>query len=243
MKVILIDNLKSKIDNSHVRWHLSSQQIWIGQEKNYYEIEESIGKSYGSFNWLFSGEDTILFDKEILKLKSGVIKVNEPINVTTRNLELFNINNREGTIKLFEPSNASCELGDYTIYYSNEDALVSSRGMLKVDDQTIVMDITKDFSFIIKEDELVGWILRNSSRHLVGDDMNCIDSGSHSVDFIKTTLVKYLILIESLNKELTIDDEEKLMNDFKTLYECLETCTLTPVVVIKESIINILDFM
>ena len=115
--------------------------------------------------------------------------------------------------------------------------------MLKVDDQTIVLDITKDFSFIIKEDELAGWILKNSSRHLVGDDMNCIDSGSHSVDFIKTTLVKYLILIESLNKELTIDDEEKLMNDFKTLYECLETCTLTPVIVIKESILNILDFM
>ena len=48
------------------------------------------------------------------------MQYNEPINVTTRNLELFNINNREGTIKLFEPSNASCELGDYTIYYSNK---------------------------------------------------------------------------------------------------------------------------
>jgi len=241
MKVVLIDNLKSNINNSNVRWYLSSQEIWIGQEKNYEEIEKSIEKSYGSFNWLFSGEDTILFDKENLKLTSSVIKVNEPISVTERNFELININNREGTIRLFEPSNFICELGDYTTYYSNEDALVSYRDMLKADNKIIVLNITEDFCFIVKEDELAGWILKNSSRHLVGDEMNYIDI--QSTDFIKTTLVTYLRLIKNLNKELTSDDEEKLMNDFKALHEYIKTCTLAPVIAIKENILNILDFM
>jgi hypothetical protein len=241
MKVVLIDNLKSNIDDSHVRWYLSSQEIWIGQEKNYEEIEESIGKSYGSFKWLFSAADTILFDKENLKLTSSVVKVNEPINVTERKLEV--INSREGTIKLVEASNFSCELGDCTTYYSNEDTLVSCRSMFKLDNQIIALDITKDFSFIVKGYELVGWILKNSSRHLIGDEMNCIDSEIQSTDFIKITLVKYLKLIKKLNDELTSDEEEKLTNDFKALYERIKTCTLTPVVAIKESILNVLDFM
>lgn len=241
MKVVIIDDLKNNIDDSHVRWYLSSQEIWIGHEKNYEEIEESIEKSYGSFKWLFSEADTILFDKKNLKLTSSVVKVNEPINVTIRKLDV--INRREGTIKLVDASNFNCKLGNYTTYYSYEDTLVSCRNTFKLDNQIIALDITKDFSFIIKGNELVGWILKNSSRHLIVDEMNCIDSEFQSTDFIKITLIKYLKLIEKLNEELTSDEEEKLTNDFKVFYEYIKTCTLAPVAAIKESILNVLDFM
>lgn len=243
MKIELIDNLQSNICNSNVRWYLSSQEIWIGEEKDYQEIEKSIGKSYGSFKWLFSGADTILFDKVNLTFTTGVIKVNEPINVIEGNLEFININNREGTIKLIEANNSSCELSDCTIYYSNEDVLVSYRGNLELDDQIIVFSITKDFSFIVKDKALVGWILKNSSSHITKDEINYIDSAVQSTGYTADILVKYLNLINKLSEELTSEDEEKLINDFKTLYECIKTCTLPPIVAIKENILNVIDFM
>jgi hypothetical protein len=241
MKVAIIDDLKNNIDDSHVRWYLSSQEIWIGHERNYEEIEESIGKSYGSFKWLFSEADTILFDKKNLMFTSSVIKVNEPISLIEGKFEV--INRRKGTIKLVEASNFNCELGDRTTYYSDEDILVSAKNTLKLGDEIIELGITNDFSFIVKGDELVGCILKNSSRHLIVDRINCIDSQFQSTDFIKTTLINYLKLIEKLDEELTSDEEEKLMNDFKVLYEGIVTCTMEPVIAIKESILNVLDFM
>ena len=55
-------NERPIISNIEIRWYLSS--VWIGKEKNYYEIEMLKNTSYGSFNWLWSDVDTILFDKQ-----------------------------------------------------------------------------------------------------------------------------------------------------------------------------------
>lgn len=77
---ININNIQI-ISNTDVRWYLSNQIIWIGKEKNYDEIDELINKSYGSFKWLWSDSDTILFNKEDLNFIGAVIKLNKPIIV------------------------------------------------------------------------------------------------------------------------------------------------------------------
>lgn len=74
-------DVKQSLSNTEVRWYLTSQIVWIGKEKNYNEIEELKNTSYGSFNWLWSEADTILFNEEDLDFIGAVIKLNEPIAV------------------------------------------------------------------------------------------------------------------------------------------------------------------
>lgn len=244
MKIKLIDNLKSNINNSNIRWHLSGQIIWIGKEQNYEEIEETlIEKSYGSVKWLYSDADTLLFDRKKLIFTTGVIKVIEPINLTEESFDFINVNSQEGTIKLDEAKYFDYEFGECTKYHFKEDILVCYESSFKLDEPIITVSITEDFDFIVKENELVGWVLRNSSRHIVKDGMNCIDSIVQNSDYTKEILVKYLSCINQLNEELMDDEEEKLKNDFKILYESIETCSESPLVAIKENILNVLDFM
>lgn len=54
----------SELNNNDVKWYFFDEHLWITKYKDYSEIEESILKSVGSFNWLYEINDTVLFNKE-----------------------------------------------------------------------------------------------------------------------------------------------------------------------------------
>lgn len=242
MKIQVIDKVKVNIKNLNIRWYLSSQEIWIGNVKEYTDIEKMIEECYGSFKWLYSDADTLLFKKESLIFTSGIIKVNEVINIQQDDLCLTNVNYLEGNIKLNERKNLNYQFSQYTKYFPKQDILMSCDRDFKEEFLTVV-DITEDFSFIVINEILVGWILKNSSNHLVKDEVNEINITTKSNDTIKNILVEYIILIKKLNEELTDLKEEKLRDDFKKLYKNINGCTEPALIAIKENIINILEFM
>lgn len=240
LQVIFLDKRSCNFDNSDVRWYLSGQEIWIGKENNYEEIEEFTGKAYGSFNWLYSSADTLIFDKDTLEFKSGIFKVKEPVTVS--NNEIKNVITKEGTIALAERKNTDCELCIISKYNPDADTLISYNIKVDFKETVNVFHITDDFYFIINDDEPAGIVLKNASKHIVKDDCNNVVVPEKNNDFAKSVLEKYLYLIERLNADIE-SDEEALKNDFKLLLEQIQTSTIQSVTAIRENIVSILDYM
>ena len=104
----------------------------------------------------------------------------------------------------------------------------------------IVVGLTNDFNFIVKENKLVGWVLRNASQHITAGKNNIIEYGVdvENLNLLKTCLVKY---IKAINK-LDTDFLTEALEDLRSLYEELKLNNLFQINVIKESILGILDF-
>ena len=64
---------ESRIHNDDIKWYLANESLWITKYDNYADIEKSMGNSYGSFNWLYEVNDTLLFEKESGKIIGGQI--------------------------------------------------------------------------------------------------------------------------------------------------------------------------
>lgn len=239
MKIELIYGLKNKIKNCHVRWYISSQLIWIGEETDYDELEERYTNSYGSFNWLYSGNDTLLFDMESLYFEAGIIKVNEPIEIIPDKKSLPNI--FEGNIRISETKKFNYNFVGNTIYYSNEDMLVCCEEYNNQNNNIIHFGLTEDFSFDIIDNKLVGWCLKNASMHILPDEMNYINNNHENAEVDKIILTKYLYLIEIWNADTY--DEEKSKESLEELYKYAKETNSFVSRAIEESISNILDYM
>ncbi|MHC5215109.1 hypothetical protein ACYSNR_00470 [Enterococcus sp. LJL128] len=240
---ISISKLKSKrIGYSIVRWYPASQEIWIGEEKNYKEIEEKIPKSYGSFQWLFSEDDTLLFDRKSMLLTSAIIKISEPIIVESNNFS-YSLETIEGTLELEDKGNLFMHLSDQTIYYKNQDILLSYNEELKDFNQVVLVKLTEDFSFVLRENQLLGFLLRNSSRHVLPESKYIVQDRNEEIKQNREVLTDYLNLIQLLDLDLTDKKEKVLEAKFQEIVERLETNSSDFSEGIKESIENILDFM
>lgn len=242
MNITIINNLNNEIENSSIRWYLSSQEIWIGKKGSYAEIEESIGRSYGSFRWLFSDSDTLLFDKEKLIFTTGVLKIDEPINVIEGEFNYAGIRKQKGTIKLTYKKNHDYKIGTFSEYYTTNDILFSYNNGTKLNELQIV-ELTIDFSFLIQYDQIIGWILRNASSHLTIDAINNLDNMSEAHNSTRKILENYLILTNQLNNELTYEEEQRLKRDLENLYENIKVLNAPAIEAIKESIRQVIDFM
>lgn len=240
MNVELIRKFKNKIKNNHVRWYLSSQIVWIGEEKEY-DIEKYYNNSYGSFNWLHSGEDTILFNNENLEFKLGIMKVAEPIEVVSGNLNI--INELEGNIKLTDSENCNCRLSGETIYYKDEDLLVSKKEQTLFKEGVISVRITKEFYFDVIDAELVGWKLKNASRYIVSDKKIFIKNNIQNIESDKVILIRYIELVNILDTDMNIFKEKQLKDEFKKLGKYVENHNSSVSEAIKESVLNILEYM
>lgn len=240
MNIILSNNVEKKIDNSEVRWCLHDQSIWIGKEKNFYEVESIIKECYGSFAWLASDDETLLFDKKNLIFRSGVIKIYEPIQVIEDYLNYEDIRKEEGNIELGQTGFFNCTIYGYTKYYSKEDILVVNK-YNSPNKEIIAISITNDFSFIIKSNELVGWILKNSSSHIAPAKYGGTDIPVEYSEYTRNLLTKYLRLVNQLDMDFI--DNEKLIMDLEELYSSVGNYTKVNIMSIKDNIPNIIDII
>ena len=239
MKIIVKENIKNNFTDKNVRWYLADGNIWIGLEKTYEEIEESIPESYGSFIWLNNGADTLLFDKTKALFLTGILDVMEPINLESVILNK-DINYVTGTIEIVKKEHCFFTFESEIIYDINQDALISCPDNNLRDNSIIVVELSNDFNFIVKENKLIGWILRNASQHITVAKNNIIECGldAENLNLLKTSLIKY---IKAINK-LDTDFLTEALEDLRSLYEELKLNNLFQINVIKESILGILDF-
>lgn len=236
----IFDNSESKFKNIQARWYLSSQNIWIGLQKKHFEIEELIPKSYGSFQWLWSEADTLLFDRESLILSTAILKINGLINLKPDKFALSMAEKSSCNISLKYKDNFSISLSDTVDYFMGEDILFSYVSNL---DHTIKLTkcmLTDDFGLIVQNDLLMGWILYNASIHLVPDEDVFVNQ-DNSLLGLRKVLGEYLEIVKHLDTVSTEIEEDEVKNKLKLLHQDIRDYSNPQFIAIKNSISNILE--
>ncbi|AIQ11386.1 hypothetical protein [Paenibacillus durus] len=239
---LIIDNIQTII-NEEIRWYLSSQIIWIGKAKDYKDIEELKKNSYGSFDWLWSDADTILFNKDDLKFSGAVIKLTEPINIIKEESDIKQIEVKHGSIKLREKKNFNSQLSYITEYYPREDKIISYSEKWDKLERVVLVDMTENFSFVLQNDEMVGFVLVNASKHVVSDSIHFVEErGTVEPDFsLKLSL--FLELVEMMENEVAQIEETELKKLFTKIYEEILPYEGTNYIALRDTILNVIDYM
>lgn len=160
---VFIKSEKSCLHNDDIKWYLADESLWITQYDNYEDIENSIQNSYGSFNWLYEVNDTLLFEKRSGKFMLAVISLSDKI-ITLGDIEDRGIRETEGVLYLTEKKYSNFEFSNL-VYFSMKKDYLCSR-IEKSNTELLKLSLSTDFHFFICENELVGWGLKNASRHL-----------------------------------------------------------------------------
>ncbi|WP_228469520.1 hypothetical protein [Paenibacillus sp. JNUCC31] len=241
MKVIIDHNLSDI--NEEIRWYLSSQIIWIGKAKDYKEIEELKKTSYGSFDWLWSDADTILFNKDDLNFSGAVIKLTEPINVIKEESDIKQFEVKSGSIKLRVKKNFSNKLSHITEYYTKEDKIISYSEKWNKSERVVLVSMTGNFSFVLQTDEMVGFILVNASKHIISDGIHFVEArGAAEPDF-SLKLSMFLELVEMMESEIPEIEESELKKSFAKIYEEILPYEGTNYIALRDTILNVIDYM
>lgn len=162
---ILIKEVNSSIQDSDVKWYLADESLWITSYSDYSGVEKSIANCFGSFNWLYNVNDTLLFEKEDGKFKLAIINLTgkvEVIEAPIRN----HISVKKGEIYFLKPELCDYEFRGKVNYVCEKDYLYSCPSEFLQDNDTIILFITCNFGFFIHEQLLVGWMLKKASNHL-----------------------------------------------------------------------------
>ncbi len=229
------------ISNLEIRWYLSS--VWIGKEKNYYEIEMLKNTSYGSFNWLWSDVDTILFDKDSLDFISAVIKLNEPIIVKRDKTSIMFAEEKYGNIKISNVGNFDCKLSDFTEYYVEEDILLSYSEKWIRTKPSIEVKVTLDFSIVLQNNEMVGIVIYKASKHLLPDSEYLIDKNENTESNLCIMLGDFFQLLEKIDDDLTQHERLELKMLFLEIYEQALPYPDLQYKALRDTILNVIDYI
>ncbi|RAT97934.1 hypothetical protein [Brevibacillus sp. Leaf182] len=244
MKVMKINYEDTQsISNAWVRWYLSSQIVWIGKEKNYNEIEKLQNTSFGSFKWLWSDADTLLFQQDNLEFIGAVIKLNEPIIVNQDKINISLIEEKNGNIKLSENKNFNCKLSDFTEYFVEDDTILCYSEKWNRIQPSIEIKISADFSFVIQNDELMGIVLYKASWHLLPDGIHVVEENTHIHPDLRVKLCRFFELIAIMDNDLTQIEESELKNSLLEIYEEVSCYGELSYKALRDTIFNVLDYM
>ena len=222
---------ESHIHNDDIKWYLSDESLWITKYNNYADIEKSIESSYGSFNWLYEVNDTLLFEKGSGKFSLAVINLSGKITVVDSKEEKI-VHKIKGDLYLSEKEQCNFEFDDIVYYVCNKDYLYSYSEKCICDKDVVELSITTDFSFFLYLNSLIGWGMENASRHLKITN-ECINVfNEHATEW----LTAYFTALKLWEK-----DEETTIA-LKTLLAEVQKYNDVPSLAIKERLNNILLF-
>lgn len=226
---ILTKNQSSVLCNHDVKWYLSDEKLWITKHNDYTDIEKSIAKSIGSFNWLYEINDTILFSKGDGKFETAIIDLSGKIKTGDLDDFLISITRKvKGELFLDEKENCNFEFSSPITYAKSSDYLISVSSNMKVEELSILF-IVDDFGFIVMNNQLEGWILKNASKHI------CISQVCEKISDNNPELLAMYLNALNLWEANEDDDTEEL----KKLLESIKTKDVFSLA-IKNSIMNVL---
>lgn len=227
---VFIRQEKSDIHNDDIRWYLADEALWVTHYENYVDIEKNIGYSWGSINWLYEINDTLLFERTDGRFNSAVIDLSQKINVT-ENAPPFKIQEKEGNLYLVEKKFLNFEFSRKAYYAFKEDYLYSCKERFLLHKDVTKLSITTDFHFFVCKNELVGWGLKNASRHLQVSGMQNQEINEHT----KEWLAMYLKALKSW------EEDESKVDMLVNLYEKVRGYNDVTSLAIKESLNYILQ--
>ena len=228
---VCIRQEECNINNDDVKWYLSDESLWITEYDNYADIEKSIENSYGSFNWLYDVNDTILFKKGSGKFSLSVINLSGKINVINNMKEKI-VHKVKGDLYLSEKEHCNFEFNDLVYYVSAKDYLYSYSEKCICDKAVVELSITTDFSFFLYSNSLIGWGMRNASRHLKTTNECVKAANEHAAEWLTAYFTALKLWEEDENKTIAL----------KTLLTEVQKYNDVPSLAIKESLNNILSF-
>ena len=211
----------SVLNNSDVKWYLFDEKLWITKYKDYSEVEKSILKSVGSFNWLYENNDTVLFNKEG-RFETAIIDLAGRINIGKfkEYTELIKLG-KKWDLFLAEKKNIDFEFDSSIVYAENEDILFSFPKKFDNQKDSIIF-IVDDFGVVIINHQLKGWCLKKASEHI------CI-SQEYNKEINSQVLARYLNALklweedEDATKLKCLLEESKIKEDefSRALTECI----------------------
>lgn len=206
MKVIE-RNKSTNLLNSDVKWYLFDEKLWITKCKNYLEVEESILKSIGSFNWLYEINDTVLFNKEE-GFETAIIDLAGRIDIGLfqKNTNIIQVG-KKANLFLAEKKNSDFEFSSPIIYSENEDVLFSFPVNFEKQEYSIVF-IVDDFGFVIISHRLKGWFLRKASEHIYIAE-------EHNKEVTPHILARYLNSLKLWEESEDATELKKLLEESK----------------------------
>lgn len=215
----------SNLVNHDVKWYLFDEKLWITKCKDYLEVEKSILKSMGSFNWLYEMNDTLLFNMEG-SFETAIIDLAGKI-VTDSYQKYVNIvlSDEKGNLSLEEKKNCDFEFSSPVIYSKDEDILFSFPLNLEKKKFSIVF-IVDDFGFAIIDCELKGWVLKKASQHIY-----IVEENNHEIT---------PCILERYFKALKLWEENEDSTELKKMLEESKTQGSKFSQALKECIMNLL---
>ena len=189
----------NNIHNSDIKWYLADESLWITEYENYADIEQSIGDSYGSFNWLYDINDTLLFEKQSGKFRLAVISLSGKI-ILSESVAESKARKISGSLYFTKREHTDFEFDDVVCYVCEKDYLYSCSEKFLLNAETVELVMTADFSFFICQDLLVGWGLNHASKHLKSSYESDKGGDKHSEELLTAYLKALKIWEEDENK-------------------------------------------
>lgn len=229
---VLVKNQLSNIKNTDIRWYLADEKLWITAHENYLDIEKNIKSSFGSFNWLYDVNDTVLFDRESGRFSTAIINLSGKINsLDLREISNMHFNQKEGDMFLVEKKIYDFEFPQKVYYFKRTDCLMSFPQNIDKYKDRVALYIANDFAFIIGNTQLKGWLLKNASNYICASDKHNNNITTKASDLLHAYF-------------LAINIWEKNEENSEMLKKILQNVNLKKDMVsiaIKESIMNILS--
>ena len=229
---IITRNQSSNLSNRDIKWYLSDAKLWFTKCHEYADVEDSIEWSIGSFNWLYEVNDTLLFNKEDGRFETAIIDLSEKVVIADiDNLFLSIKKEQKGEMFLREKKNCKFEFSSIVIYQKKWDSMVSFPTIFEKQNLEIIY-IVNDFRFIIMNDQLEGWILKNASKHIYTSQTDRRVSGNNPElleRYLKTlnlwetneeNIVELELLLDNIkqnNDEFSLMIKECIMNILVTM--------------------------
>lgn len=165
MKVLIKEQI-SNLSSDDIQWYLSDEKLWITTYKEYLDIERNIKNSVGSFNWLYEVNDTVLFNKNDKRLETVIIDLSGKIITSDFENSIIDFQNeKKGEIFFAEDKNCILEFPSPVKYIKNFDCLIAFPEKLKKKKVSVTF-AADDFGFIIFNNQLEGWVLKNASYYI-----------------------------------------------------------------------------
>ncbi len=228
MKVDFYNEI-SIINNDDVKWFLFDDMLWISKYKDFLKLEENWEEYVGSYDYHGFGDDTVLFKKNSRRFTNACISYVGKISVRNYSSEYDNLLfGKLGDIE-YTCNNEKFSPFEFSdvIYFNEKDMLVSLSQKIKARDCEVIY-ITNEFGFIVKKDELLGYVLKNSTNHIYFDD-------EKNKVINSDIIAKYILAVNKINHE----DDITGIND---LFKYLENKKENEYLLLKNKLYEIIEW-
>ncbi len=200
------------------RWMLDGYIVLIGPYHSADEHEHYIGQTIGSYDWLWSTSDELLFDKESLVLQSVALHIPDAALPSDVSLASWQTAPQEtGLLHLVTAQDFQLEPTDFRFMDPEGKSLTCIKKSVLDDSHTrLRLQVASHLELLFSDDELCGWSLLHPADFVV--DAWEEPSFADNDELFPTLLYEYLQLLTDPYIELMEDKDAETLEALQDLY-------------------------